>query len=447
MRNIISFFVLACAHMSMLSAATVEVTTPLQLTSVINDAAVHADEPTKIIIVGSLQGNFTVPATNYPIILVGKKGTDPTLDGNQLGTVLTVELGATVVCKYLSIVNGENENSSQGGGILNNGVLDLSHCTVSNNTSSSDEVYATLLGGGIYNRNIMTIKDCVISNNTADRGGGIYNFGNMTITKSTIENNNTSLVPQYCYGAGIYNDGYLTVTKCIVDSNTSPNGYAGGVYTEGRMTISDSTISNNGALYNTGGIENDVFLTIERCDIFGNIAESGVGGGVYNDYGDLTIKNSSVHHNIAEQGDGAGIYNAWNMVVECCQVSNNVAVDGDGGGIYNSWNLAVKCSSITQNTALNGDGGGLFNNGENSSILRLMTLNSSKVYGNQASFGGGIANEEGGLLQLFKTKVKNNTAISGIGGGGGLFNSAPSEFVLKNSKIVDNSPDNIVSPV
>ncbi len=445
MKNIVSFFVLAFAYMSVLSAATVQVTTATELTNAIDDAAVNATEPTKIIIIGTLQGNFTVPATNYPIILIGKKGTSPMLDGQQLGTVLTVDLGATVTCKHLSIIHGKNENEYAGGGILNNGIMNLSHCIVCNNISSSSNEYAILRGGGIYNRNIMTIKDSVLSNNSADQGGAIYNIGSMTITKSAMENNSTTVGPLYCYGGAIYNDGYLTATKCILDSNTSPQGYAAGVYTEGQMTISDSTISNNIARYNTGGIENDVFLMIERCDIFGNVAQEGIGGGVYNDYGDLIIKNSSIHNNSAELGNGAGLSNWWNMVVENCLVSNNAALAGSGGGIYNNWNLTVKCSEITQNSAPNGDGGGLFNNGNSS--FKLMTLISSKVYGNQASYGGGIANENGGLLQLFETKVKNNTALSGVGGGGGLYNPAPSEFVRVKSKIVHNSPDNIATPV
>ncbi len=446
MNKAVSALALALAQAVCLLGGEIIVTTGPELTSAINDAAVAYD-PTTIIVVGTLEGPFTVPETKQPIIIIGQAETSPTLDGQQLGTTLTVELGATVALKNLTITNGKNESVQNGGGISNFGSMYITRCKITYNTSSSSGIFATLYGGAIYNNNEMTIKDSCITNNTADRGGGIYNRNVMTIIGSKINNNTQSPALENCYGGGVYNNGYLKVFSSTISSNTAPNGYAAGVYTEGKMYIKDSTISNNVAAFNTGGIENDISLTIDHCKIYGNVAQNGIGGGVYNDYGTMTIKHSSIHNNMVHQGDGAGIFNAWDLLVIHSSIADNQATNGDGGGIYNNWVMEVINSHIHDNNAPVGSGGGIFNGPDGNIQNPLATIKCTDIKNNTASFGGGIANEGGSLLELFNTQVTKNIATAGPGGGGGIFNPSPSELVIKKSKVSKNIWENIFPPL
>ncbi|MCE5292990.1 MAG: hypothetical protein LLF94_00065 [Chlamydiales bacterium] len=434
MYKMLAAFMIACTRVTCLFGAEVTVTTALQLTEAINDFAENATETSKIIVSGTIQGNFSVPQTNHPIILKGKKGSNAALDGQQDGTVLLVNLGATVYVKHLTIKNGQNDSIKNGGGITNFGHMHLKDCIVTNCTSDTTNQYATFFGGGIYNANKMDIRQCVVTLNSADRGGGIYNLNEMHISDSDIRDNALSPVPRYGYGAGIFNEGYMTVSKSNIHGNASPNGFAGGVYTEGKMYIKDSNIFNNSALNNCGGIENDVYLNMDTCKIYNNTAGAD-GGGVYNDYGDMVIKNCSIYDNTSQEGDGGGIANVWNLKISNSTVRNNQALNGNGGGISNSWLLLADKTEILGNSALQGYGGGVINFGNRFYDLMFATISHSTIEKNHALVGGGIANEDGAKLELLHSKVYKNTATAG---NGGIDSPPPSELYEHKSKVYEN---------
>lgn len=195
-----------------------------------------------------------MPATFHTISIVGKKGTDPTLDAEGSGTVLTVELGGSVVVKHLTITNGYNLDDRNGGAILNLGNMRLKKCTISNSSSISQEYYASLYAGGNYNNNVMSIEDCLVRGNVADRGGGIYNAGTMTIIGISILENSLSSVPMYCYGGGVYNDyGDMVITNSSIHDNVAFEGSGAGVVNSWNLIIRDSSIAKNSAVYGSGG--------------------------------------------------------------------------------------------------------------------------------------------------------------------------------------------------
>jgi hypothetical protein len=146
--------------------------------------------------------------------------------------------------------------AGQGGGILNDGTLTLTHSTVSGNS-----------GGGILNGGTLTlIHSAVSGNSTQYEGGGIlnYSFGTLTLTHSTVSGNSAE-----SYGGGIFNYGTLTLTNGTVSGNTA--GQGGGIvnYSFGTLTLTHSTVSGNTA------------------------GASGGGGGIFN-YGTLTLTNTLV---------------------------------------------------------------------------------------------------------------------------------------------------------
>jgi hypothetical protein len=114
-------------------------------------------------------------------------------------------------------------NFSQGaaGGIQNNGTLNITRSTVSNNTGGQ--------GGGVNNgtNGIMNISNTTISNNEAvlsnapGWGGGIMNINVLTLNNVTVSNNNASNS-----GGGIHlfgNSQTLNIRNTIVAGNTSTN--------------------------------------------------------------------------------------------------------------------------------------------------------------------------------------------------------------------------------
>jgi hypothetical protein len=88
------------------------------------------------------------------------------LDGETLGTVITVGEGALVTLRGFSITGGNT--TANGGGIENRGDLTLEDVTIIAN-------YAGENGGGIANFGTLTVSNADVTNNYGQLGGGIYN--------------------------------------------------------------------------------------------------------------------------------------------------------------------------------------------------------------------------------------------------------------------------------
>ncbi|BAQ61687.1 alkaline phosphatase [Geminocystis sp. NIES-3708] len=107
-------------------------------------------------------------------------------------------------------------------------------------------------GGGIANNGVLEISDSVLLVNfSVGNGGAIYNGdgGIVSINRSTIAFNSTSnTLDQNALlgGGGIFNDsgGNLTIVNSTISGNTSLIG--GGIWTQGdQAIIVNSTIANN----------------------------------------------------------------------------------------------------------------------------------------------------------------------------------------------------------
>ncbi len=259
----------------------------------------NAPPGSQLVIYGTCTGNFDL---NRNLTLVGQNAV---LDGNNSGTVLSVDAGVTAVVDYLTIQHG---NGFHGGGIQNAGTLTLNGATVSRNMAVE--------GGVIYNHGTMTLNGTTVSGNTAsDEGGGIYSDGTMTIKSSTLSGNSA-------FDATIENDGTLTVTG--------------------------STISNNTSETDGGAITNDVSLTVTGANLTGNTAES---GGAIRNYDVMTVKSSSITANAAL--DGGGIYNDGATTLSSSTVSNNTASDTGGGIFVETGTVTLRGSSVSPNSPNN----------------------------------------------------------------------------------------------
>jgi hypothetical protein len=314
-----------------------------------------------------------------------------------------------------SVITG-NSGTAQAGGldVVNVGAIAIQRTIVTGNTAVGG------FGGGAYleiipARTGIAISGCQISGNSAAVGGGM--MLNNQSTLATAKN---------------------TVSSTTIAGNVSTNkgSGGGGVFVEGGQTvISGSTIENNTADYDGGGIEAFGFssLTITKTTISGNqtTATNGPnqgGGGIliagsgYATPQPVSISSSTIGDNrSASGGGGLMAQGGIALTISGTTFVGNKA-EGNGGGVMttgagaNKVDINVSGSTFAKNFG-NFSGGGLYAFGDG-----RLSVSSSKVTGNVANgSGGGIyANS----FAATNGVILNNLTVSGncanIGGGGGV---------------------------
>jgi predicted outer membrane repeat protein len=171
-----------------------------------------------------LVGRFTtiersVEASDFRIIEVADGGT-LTAQGIRfsngsrfVGGCFLVEEDGT-----LTIQHGEVDHCAAvfGGGILNHGELTVTEVNVSYNLA--DEA-----GGGILNDGFMQLQGTTMTRNSAFSGGAIYNDGEAVLSNSRVYSNLAT------FGAGVDEDGgTMTLVITWVAGNTPDNCYPAG---------------------------------------------------------------------------------------------------------------------------------------------------------------------------------------------------------------------------
>jgi hypothetical protein len=175
------------------------------------------------------------------------------MPGEASDRVFFVPPGATVTIRDLTIRHGNPLSVPEaGGGVRNEGTLILERCVVSHNSAGG--------GGGLFNDGTLTAIGCTISDNEARRagvqimecssGGGIRNLtGVVTLINSTVSNNIAR-----SNGGGIFVacKGILKLTNSTISGNTGPRG--GGIFVKGQAELVNGTISGNSGTNTAGGI-------------------------------------------------------------------------------------------------------------------------------------------------------------------------------------------------
>lgn len=237
-----------------------------------------------------------------------------------------------------------NVADESGGGIANDGIVNIFYSTLSGNTAS------TLVGGGVSNSSTMTLDHSTVNGNAAAAGGGIFSTGTGTLSQSTISRN-----AAHPYGAA--------------------PGNGGGIYASGALTITNSTIALNTADGDGAGIYNAVDAT---ADV--NIYSSTI---AYNDADDA--RNGGLGGGIFTTGSGGNGVNVFNTLVAGNTISN-APIESDcetvGGGTLKTHarNLFGSTDGCTiapvsgSYAALNPPGslGGLQNNGGPTETIALL---------------------------------------------------------------------------
>jgi hypothetical protein len=345
------------------------------------------------------------------------------VSGNDASRVFQISSGVAVSIDGLTVTHGMAVG--RGGGILNAGTLTLSHAVLSDN-----------LVVGVPGTSLGAVVDAF--------GGGIFNTGALTIRYSGFVHNRA-----------IGGDG--------TPSSIGSSGLGGAIMSAGTAiapataNVSYSTFLDNQAIGGAAGI---------------GASRAGVGGAVNNTAGTFTVSYSLFHDNQAvggiengvPGGFGAGVGGAISNVarpgsailnVSHCTLTNNRAVGGAAGA-----------GTVAQN----GRGGAIANYIFGGvvppvTVTAIAHIDHSTILGNQAiggagptggnGLGGGIENENGGVLTVSDSLIALNRALGGAGGpagsggnglGGGIFNGGPSpvgtpSLTLQRSLVVFNQAD------
>jgi uncharacterized repeat protein (TIGR01451 family) len=180
------------------------------------------------------------------------------INGEDSRRGIRVNSGVNVTIDRIMIENGYGFN---GGGILNEGTLTLSECSIENSVGYDSHSE----GGGIHNSfgGTLSLNYCEIMGNTAYTGGGIYNNnGSVTLNNSSVSGNKLT---SGSGGGGIKSSGTLILNNSTVSGNIGGSG--GGIY--GGATLYNSTITNNQGS-NGGGVWGN--MSLQNSIIAGNEA-------------------------------------------------------------------------------------------------------------------------------------------------------------------------------
>jgi predicted outer membrane repeat protein len=331
---------------------------------------------------------------------------------------------ATLTLNNLTL-SGNTATSNGGGGVYNNGALQVNGCSFTNNSTLPNGTSSTA-GGGLLNitAGTVTMTGCTFSGNTASgtgsaagQGGAIANNGTMKVSNSTISNNTAAFG-----GGGIFNDaGSLTLTNCTLSSNT---------------VLPNSVTSPEG-----GGLLNEVAatVTITNCTFSGNGAQgsgshAGQGGGIYNSGGTMTVNSSNFTAN-STASDGGGIYtritgvNNLVTINDSTFANNSSAADGGALRAHFSAIVAISRCTFVGNVA-SSEGGAI----DASHAARLTVINST-VTGNSAGSIGGAINCGFGIVSYANVTITGNRVGSIYGGG---VNIRSTGVKINNSIIAGN---------
>jgi hypothetical protein len=122
--------------------------------------------------------------------IIGNSINPNTAQGNGGG--LHIMSGVICIIKNTEIKNNKLVGNfpSGGGGVYNDGKLEIIDCTISGNTTVN---YTGSAGGGIYNDGILAVSNSIISGNICTGGGGgLYiSSGNLNLIRGSITGNST----------------------------------------------------------------------------------------------------------------------------------------------------------------------------------------------------------------------------------------------------------------
>ncbi len=275
----------------------------------------------------------------------------------------------------------------------------------------------------------LTIRNGQKISTTFDSGGGLYwtgGGGHLRLSNLIVEGNAAH------FGGGIYLDyasagGDVTLDNVILRANTATTAAGGGLGVTLNGPLMAFALRNSQVYSNTAFQGGGMYLqstimpfstyaaTIVGSQIYSNTA-TGHGAGIDNDSGNadnpLLLSDSYLHHNDSASLAG-GIENNGGLSILRSTLDSNIAAT-QGGGIYNDDNGLVEITESTLSANAAQFGGGIFIE----SFIYTKTLASvvnSTISGNTASHEGAGLYADGGRAQFYNATIAANQIVVPVG--------------------------------
>lgn len=177
--------------------------------------------------------------------------------------------GGTLTLNNLTMRYWKNTGDLNGGVLLNNGILNISHSVFTSNravyggafinsggtvtityssfTSNMAHNYSSYnTGGAIYNAisgpGSVNIYQSTFSDNSGSNGGAIFNYGLLDIVNSTFTKNTA----EFSGGAIYIHDNTASLTNVtLLENEASSNGGGVFIYNSGSLNFTNTIISNS----------------------------------------------------------------------------------------------------------------------------------------------------------------------------------------------------------
>ncbi len=226
--------------------------------------------------------------------LTGAGAAASVVDGNALGRILDVEVGASLRVQGLTLHNGRDA----GGGAIRatSAQVTLEQTVLSGNVATGpggavlmsglDEVLVVLEstfegnrttglggnGGAISAGGDVTVTASVLAaNQAAGSGGALAVTGSLLLERSAVRDNRAE-------GGVLGNGGGVSATQAAIAGSTlsgnTASAHGGGAFV-GSGTLDDSTVSGNGSADRGGGVSTNGTLALRHVTLAGNTASAG----------------------------------------------------------------------------------------------------------------------------------------------------------------------------
>jgi hypothetical protein len=339
-------------------------------------------------------------------------GNEATADGGGIAMENSVNSAWTLTINNSTISN--NHAGDAGGGIDTDGAGSIvinSGTVISGNTSLNQ-------GGGIFLDAIQI--------------GAVFQGANLTMQATVVSENRA--LGSLASGGGIANagNGTVSIANSTVQNNSSGNlgGGFDDVNCQGTLSVSSSAFLGMSALNNAGAIADCGPMTsIAFSEIDGN-STGGVGGGIFATGTTLTVQNSTIANNTASlngggielqtSGSGGGASSVTNSTITNNTADNNAGANGGGLDAPGAFTGTLNLSSVTISGNYASNGGGLFWGGASGSATNLVNTIVAK---NSASTGPDANNP----AATFTDGGGNLIGIAGAGSGNTGFTDATTQ--------------------
>ena len=368
----------------------------------------------------------------------GKQGGGVHIENSQNVTIdhCTIQGNKTTEVGDGNLAHGHTASTGAGGGVyISNSNVTIKDSTIQSNTGTR--------GGGVYveKGSTVDVKDSNIDNNRATETPTDSAKETPSGSSTSDPNEKPKTPHNNGLGGGIYSyDSTLTVTGSTISGNEAEGTTSPIRYNE-KGELSYSALGQGGGGICAVGKESNV--TLDRVTVTGNKATAfadnkfGTGGGIDAQGGSLTVKDSTISDNYA-RGNGGGIYSAKGNVLDVSGSTIQGNKGDNGGGIQ----LSASTATFTKTDILNNEttdslGGGVYVGTQVNATLKDCTVAGNKVNKENGMGGGICAYGVGFDVTLDHVQVENNTA-NGVGGGICAYGFAanPGKITLKNGTTI-----------